>query len=257
MRVVSKDGTPIAYTREGGGPALVLVGGALDDGSENAPLAPALAAHFTVYNYARRGRGGSGDTPPYAVEREIEDLAALIAEAGEAAHLYGVSSGGMFALEAAAAGVPVAKLALYEVPYDPSPDSGARYDEYRERLAEALRAGRRDAALALFMRVAGSSDAEIEGARRSPYWAGLEELAPTLAYDAALYGPPPVDRLAAVTQPVLVATGGGSEFFEHAADAVAALLPNGVRQTLAHQGHVADPAVVAPALRQFLLDGPR
>jgi pimeloyl-ACP methyl ester carboxylesterase len=254
MRVSSKDGTPIAYERAGSGPAVILVGGALDDGTENAPLVPALAAHFTVYNYARRGRGDSGDTPPYAVEREIEDLAALVAEAGAPAHLYGVSSGGMFALEAAAAGLPVAKLALYEVPYDPSPDAAPRYDEYREDLAAALAAGRRGDALALFMRLAGSSDADIEGARSSPYWPALERLAPTLAYDAALYGPPPADRLAAVTQPTLVAAGGGNEFFEYAADALAALLPNGGRESFAGQGHVADPSVVAPALRRFFED---
>jgi len=254
MIVTSKDGTPIAYEREGRGPAVILVGGALDDGAENAPLVPALAARFTVYNYARRGRGGSGDTPPYAVERELEDLAALIAQAGEPAHLYGVSSGGMFALEAAAAGLPVARLALYEVPYDPSPDAGPRYDDYRERLAEALAGGRRDEALALFMRLAGSSDADIEGARSSPYWDGLEALAPTLAYDAALYGPPPAARLAEFRQPALVVTGDGNEFFGYAADAVADLLPNAVRRTLAGQGHVADPAVVAPVLADFFGD---
>ncbi|MGN9909816.1 alpha/beta fold hydrolase [Phytohabitans sp. LJ34] len=254
MIVVSKDGTRIAYERAGSGPAVILVGGALDDGAENAPLVPALAGRFTVYNYARRGRGGSGDTPPYAVGREVEDLGALIAVAGEPVRLYGVSSGGMFALEAAAAGLPVAKLALYEVPYDPSPGAAARYDEYRARLAEALGGGRRDEALALFMRLAGSSDADVEGARRSPYWSGLEALAPTLAYDAALYGPPPAARLAAVTQPTLVATGGGDEFFGYAADAVAALLPNGVRATFAGQGHVADPAAVAPALVEFFGD---
>jgi pimeloyl-ACP methyl ester carboxylesterase len=256
MRVVSKDGTPIAYERQGTGPAVVLVGGGLDDGSENAPLVPALATHFTVYNYARRGRGASGDTPPYAVEREIEDIAALVAEAGPPVHLYGVSSGGMFALEAAAAGLPIAKLALYEVPYDPSPDSAPRYDEYREHLAAALAEGRRGDALALFMRLAGSSDADIEGARGSPYWPGLETLAPTLAYDAALYGPPPAERLATVTQPALVATGGANDFFRLAADAVAALLPGGVRQTFAGQGHVAAAEVVAPALRRFFLEGP-
>ncbi|BCB76281.1 alpha/beta hydrolase [Phytohabitans flavus] len=253
MRVASKDGTPIEYTREGSGPAVILVGGALDDGAENAALVPALATDFTVVNYARRGRGGSGDTPPYAVEREIEDLAALIAEAAEPAHLYGVSSGGMFALEAAAAGLPVARLALYEVPYDPSPGAAPRYDEYRERLAEALGAGRRDEALALFMRLAGSSDDDIEGARTSPYWSALEALAPTLAYDAVLYGPPPAERLATVTQPTLVATGGANEFFGYAADAVAALLPSAVRETFGGQGHVADPKVVAQALRRFYL----
>src|ERR671916_622236 len=133
--VTSKDGTLIAYDRQGGGPAVVLVGGGLDDGSENAPLATELAEHFAVYNYARRGRGDSGDTPPYAVEREIEDIEALVAEAGGSAHLYGVSSGGMFALEAAAAGLAIDRLAVYEVPYDTSDDAPRRY---RERLGAAL-----------------------------------------------------------------------------------------------------------------------
>jgi pimeloyl-ACP methyl ester carboxylesterase len=100
-RVTSKDGTSIAYERQGSGPAVILVTGGLDDGSENAPLAAELAEHFSVYNYNRRGRGDSGDTPPYAVEREIEDIEALVAEAGGSAHLYGVSTGGALALEAA------------------------------------------------------------------------------------------------------------------------------------------------------------
>jgi pimeloyl-ACP methyl ester carboxylesterase len=92
--VMSRDGTSIAFERAGAGPALVLVGGSLDDGSENAPLAAELARTFTVVNYARRGRGASGDTPPYAVDREIEDLSALVADAGGRAHVVGVSSGG-------------------------------------------------------------------------------------------------------------------------------------------------------------------
>ncbi|WP_328414807.1 alpha/beta hydrolase [Micromonospora sp. NBC_00389] len=251
MKVISKDGTSIVYERQGTGPALVLVGGGLDDGSENAPLVPALAEHFTVYNYARRGRAGSGDTAPYAVQREIEDIAALIAEAGPPVFVYGVSSGGMFALEAAAAGLPIDKLAVYDVPYDPDPDSAPHYDEYRQRLAVALAADRRGDAVALFMRLAGSSETDLESARQSPYWPGLETLAPTLANDAALYGPPPADRLATVTQPALIATGEHNGFFAPAADAVAALLPNAVRQTFAGQGHVASPAVVAPALHRF------
>jgi pimeloyl-ACP methyl ester carboxylesterase len=253
MKVKSKDGTSIEYQRQGSGPALILVGGGLDDGSENAPLVPALSAHFTVYNFARRGRAGSGDTQPYAVEREIEDIAALIAESGQLAHLYGVSSGGMFALEAAAAGLPIARLAVYEVPYDPSPDSMPRYDEYREHLAAALAADRQGDAVALFMELAGSSQDDISEARSSPYWPGLEALAPTLAYDAALYGPPPAGRLRTITQPVLVATGDGNEFFGFAADAVAACLPHATRETFAGQGHVADPATVARALQRFLL----
>src|SRR5215217_3359647 len=116
FRVTSNDGTTIAYDRKGSGPAVVLLGGAQDDGAENAPLIPALAEHFTVYNYARRGRGASGFTEPYAVEREIEDLDALIAEAGGSAHVFGASSGGALALEAAAAGSAIDTIAVWEVP---------------------------------------------------------------------------------------------------------------------------------------------
>jgi pimeloyl-ACP methyl ester carboxylesterase len=168
-RVNSKDGTSIAYDRQGEDPAVILVGGALDDGSENAPLATELAERFTVYNYARRGRGESGDTAPYAVQRELEDIAALIAVAGGSAHLYGVSSGGMFALEAAAAGLRIERLAVYEVPYDTSDNAPQRYCEYTKELDTALVDGRRGDAVALFMQLAGSSPAEIEAARNSPY----------------------------------------------------------------------------------------
>ena len=122
-RVTSKDGTPIAYERIGSGPTVILVGGGLVDPAtgragrwENAPLATALGERFTVYNYDRRGRGDSGDTLPYAVERELEDIEALIAEAGGPAHLYGVSSGSALGLEAAAAGIAIDTLAVYEVP---------------------------------------------------------------------------------------------------------------------------------------------
>jgi pimeloyl-ACP methyl ester carboxylesterase len=251
-QVTSRDGTPIAYHRQGAGPPVILVGGGLDDGSENAPLAIELAARFTVYNYARRGRGESGDTQPYAVERELEDLEALIGQAGGFAHVHGVSSGGMFALEAAAAGLAIQRLAVYEVPYDVAPDASQRNQAYREQLRAALAEGRRGDAVELFMRLAGSSDEDIAGARSSPYWPGLEALAHTLAYDAACYGPPPVDRLATVTQPTLVLTGGGVEFFELAADAVAAAIPSAERAVLEGQGHMADPKSVATALERFL-----
>jgi Alpha/beta hydrolase family len=203
LHVTSKDGTAIAHDRRGDGPAVVLVGGALDDGSENAPLAQVLAEWFTVYNYARRGRGESGDTPPYAVEREIEDIEALVAEAGGSAHLYGVSSGGALALQAAAAGVPADRLAVYEIPLGwPTPADAERF---RALLAE----GRRGDMLELFMRTAGSFDEAIAGARSSPVWPGMEALAQTLAYDAACMGNghPPIDRFAKVTRPTLVTTG--------------------------------------------------
>jgi pimeloyl-ACP methyl ester carboxylesterase len=257
LRVTSRDGTPIAYDRQGDGPAVVLVGGALDDGSENAPLAQVLAERFTVYNYARRGRGESGDTPPYTVEREIEDIGALIGAAGGSAHLYGVSSGGALALQAAAAGVPADRLAVYEVPLGwPTPADA-------ERFPALLAEGRRGDMLELFMRTAGSSDEAIAGARNSPMWPGMEALAHTLAYDAACMGNghPPTDRFAKVTRPTLVTTGGtradpympalAPDFFERGADTIAASIPGAERATFEGQGHVADPNVVAPRLGRF------
>ena len=161
-----------------------------------------------MYNFARRGRSDSGDTSPYAVQREIDDIAALIAEAGGSAHLFGASSGGMFALEAAAAGLPIGRVAVYEVPYDAADDALQRARHYRAQLRVALVEGRRADAVGLFMRLAGSSEKDIADAVNSPYWSGLKDLAYTLAYDAALYGPPPTNRLARITQPVLIATGG-------------------------------------------------
>jgi alpha-beta hydrolase superfamily lysophospholipase len=262
-RVRSKDGTSIAYDRQGDGPAVILVGGALDDGSENAPLATELADRFTVYNYARRGRGDSGDTPPYEVEREIEDLAALIAATGGSACLYGVSSGGALALEATAAGLPVDSLAVYEVPYILS-DEGPHWHRGDGQKAAALVAeGRRGDALELFMRTVGSPDELVARARSSPFWPDLEALAHTLVYDAACVGdgPPPTARLATITRPTLVATGGArsdpnvsgqpADFFDRAADAIAASIPQAERRTFAGQGHVADPKTVAPVLARF------
>ena len=262
-RVTSKDGTSIAYERSGTGPAIILVGGGLDDGSENAALVPELARHFSVYNYARRGRGDSGDTLPYAVEREIEDIDALISEAGGSAHLFGASSGGALALEAAAAGLAIGRIAVYEVPYMSNDTAAQHWSEYVDKLTAALADGRRADAIELFMRLAGSSDEDIAGARDSSFWPGLETLATTLAYDAACLGDgrPPVTRLVTITQPTLVATGGTPDphtkglqpgFFDEAADAIAATLPKAGRRIIEAQTHVADPRVLASVLEQFL-----
>lgn len=261
--VRSKDGTSIAYERCGRGPAVILVGGGLDDGTENAPLAVALAEHFTVYNYARRGRGGSGDAGTPDLAREIDDLDALIADAGGTAHLYGVSSGGALALEAAAAGSPVDRIAVYEVPYNVTdPDWPRQWRDYVDRLAAALAAGRRGDAVELFMRVTGSSDADLATLRGSPFWPALEAQAHTLAHDAAALGDgrPPAQRLANVRQPTLVLTGddrpaGAAKWvaaLDDAADAIAASLPHAERRTLEGQGHVADPRAVVPVLERFL-----
>jgi hypothetical protein len=262
-RVTSKDGTSIAYHRQGNGPAVILVGGGLDDGTENAPLVPVLAEHFTVYNYARRGRGASGDTPPYAVEREIEDLDALIATAGGSAHLYGASSGGALALEAAAAGCAVDKIAAYEVPYAIGDDVRPRFERYVAETLQAYAEGRPDHVLELFMRVTGASDEDIAAGKDSPYWAPSVALAHTLVHDSVFQDGYrlPADRLALVTQPVLVITGGPvtapymaglpADFFDRAAAAIRAAVPHAQRRTLEGQGHVVDPGAIAPLLTTF------
>ena len=261
-RVRSKDGTSIDYERQGSGPAVVLVGGGLADRSENAPLTEELARYFTVYNYDRRGRGLSGDTLPYALVREIEDLEALIAEAGSPVHLYGVSSGGALVLEAAAAGLAVDRLGIYEVPYFLSDEMLKQWQEYVENLGALLAQGRRGEALALFMRLAGSTEEDIAAARGSTEWAASEGLVPTLMYDAACLvdGRPSVERFARISQPTLVATGAGLDstmqqlepgFFDEAADALVASMPHAERKVVPVTSHVADPLVVAPILHEF------
>jgi hypothetical protein len=259
--VTSADGTSVAYEHGGAGPAVILVGGGLDDGTENGPLVLELAARCTVVNYARRGRGGSGDTLPYAVEREIEDIDALIALLGGSACLYGVSSGGALALEAAAAGSSVERVAVYEVPYNVDDDWPSTWMDYRRRLQALLGEDRRGDAVELFMRVTETPEAAIAGARTSGFWPALEALAHTLAYDAACLGDgaPPRARLATIEQPTLVATGGPHPpdaarwitALDPAADAIAAILPHGERRRLDGQGHVADPKAIAPLLADF------
>ena len=259
--VTSRDGTAIAFERRGDGPAVVLVGGGLDDGTENAPLAAALASAHTVYNYSRRGRGRSGDTPPCAVAREIEDLQALVEEAGGSAHVYGTSSGGALALEAAAAGVAFDRIAVYEIPWNMAGDWPRRWGEYVARLRAALAEQRRGDAVELFLRVAGTGEDEIAAIRSSPYWEGTQELAHTLAYDAACLGDgrPPAGRLARITQPTLVATGAGHpldapawvQALDAAADEIAARVPHARRLRVDGQAHIVDAETVAPILARF------
>ena len=206
----------------GRAPSVVLVGGGLDDGAENEPLQRELARAFTVINYTRRGRGESGDIQPYAAAAEIDDLEAVIDVAGGRAHVLGVSTGGALALEAAAAGAGIDRLAVYEVPY-----YVPGWDEYVATINTLLAGDRRDEALEHFMRTAGSSDEAIAAAKASEHWPGLLKLAHTLAYDAACLGESrPPDG---VEQPVLVLSGSGDPFFEGAADAIAEALPNAER----------------------------
>jgi pimeloyl-ACP methyl ester carboxylesterase len=260
--VKSKDGTAIAYIRGGDGPAVVLVGGGLDDGSENATLIPTMADAFTVASYARRGRGDSGDTPPYSLEREIEDLAAVIQELGGPAHAFGASSGGALLLEAAAAGLSLDRIAVWEVPYAVGGEAVVGWQEYSAALREALARDDRDAALELFMRLAGSPQEMVNQVKQSEHWPIMRELAPTLAYDAACLGdgPPPADRLRRILQPTLVITGPGGEeamqemavdFMGNSADAIVAAMPAAERRRLTEGGHMVDPAVLGPVLTNW------
>ena len=258
--VTSRDGTRIAFDRLGTGPAVILVGGATMTRQGNAPLAEALAGDFTVLNYDRRGRGGSGDTLPYSLEREFEDVEALITAAGGSAHLYGISSGGALALEAAAAGLPIDRVAVYEVPYGLSEEQPRQQAEYVANLERAAQEGP-GARMEVFLRVVGADDDAIAATRNSDAWPGLVAVEHTLAYDAASMGTgqPPVDRLGKITIPTLVLTGapagehevGSAAFFDAAAEAIAAAVPSAEHRRIPGQTHAVDPQALAPMLSAF------
>lgn len=257
--VISSDGTPIAFDRSGVGQPLVLVGGALSDRTAGAELAALLAPRLTVFAYDRRGRRESGDTPPYTVEREVEDLQALIAEAGGSAFAFGHSSGAVLALEAAAGGAPIRKLALYEPPFIVDDTRPPLPEDYVARLEELLAAGERGEAVAYFMRVGpGVPEEMLAGMRSSPMWPEMEALAHTLPYDGRIMGdtmfgrPLPAERWASVAVPVLIADGGDSPPWQrNSARALAEALPNAEYRTLEGQTHGAAPEVLAPVLETF------
>jgi pimeloyl-ACP methyl ester carboxylesterase len=255
-QVISKDGTVLAYDRIGQGPAVVIVGGILGDRSQQAGLAHLLASHFTVYNFDRRGRGESGFTPPYAVEREVEDIAAMLEAAGGAAFVYGTSGCAVLSLEAAARGLSprMKKLALWEPPYIVDDSRPPVPQDYLEQLSRMLREGRRGDMVELFFTKAVGMSAEfVADMRRSPFWAAQEAFAPTLVYEAVLMGDfsLPKERIAKATAPTLVIDGGTIPWLSHSADAVADTLPNAQRYTIAGQPHnVADKAM-APVLAEY------
>ncbi len=258
-QVVSKDGTKIAYEKTGKGPPVIMVNGAMGyrefyGGRE---LAARLSKDFTVYIYDRRGRGESTDTLPYAVEREIEDIEALIDEAGGFAYLYGISSGAVLALRAAAKLGPtkVAKLALYEPPFNAGDDKAKRdFAEQRKRMDELLGAGKRGDAVAFFISGTGAPPEMIEGMKQSPEWQVMETVAHTLAYDYAVLGDGavPLDIAKAATMPTLVMDGGKSEAFMHeAAEVLGKAMPHAERKTLKNETHEVSPETLAPVLRAF------
>ncbi|HEY2795086.1 MAG TPA: alpha/beta hydrolase [Micromonosporaceae bacterium] len=254
--VTSADGTTIAYEIGGSGPTVILVDGAMCHraGGPLRPLAARLTGSFTVVTYDRRGRNESTDTLPYAVEREIEDLAALIDAVGGPVHLYGISSGGALVLRATAAGLPVSRIAVYEIPFVAADNEAMASGSYRRRLDEALAAGRRGDAVALFLEQVGMPAPMIENMRSGPGWPAMEAIAPTLAYDDSILGDArvPTGVTSQISIPALVADGGASpQMLRTAAKSVAEALPDARHVTLDGQTHDVDPDVIAPVLVDF------
>jgi pimeloyl-ACP methyl ester carboxylesterase len=257
--VTSKDTTSIAFDTTGQGTPLILVDGAICFRAFGPmkPLAELLSDPFTVYTYDRRGRGESTDTKPYAIEREIEDIEALIDEAGGSAYVYGISSGAALALRAARQ-LPhkMVKLALYEPPLmSASPEAIA---DYSARLKEFIAADRRDDAIELFMNHVGTPAEAIAGMRQSPVWGVFQSVAPTLVYDDTILGDRsiPVEIAAAITVPALVMDGGASPvFMRDAARTLAEAILKGQYRTLEGQTHEVAPDIMASTLIEYFAQG--
>jgi pimeloyl-ACP methyl ester carboxylesterase len=263
--VTSTDGTKIAFDKVGSGPAVILVNGAIayrrafnDRTLEQ--LAELLGSHFTVYNYDRRGRGESGDTLPFTKQREIEDIQALIEDAGGKAMVVGFSSGGAVTLETAAATPGITKVVVYEIPFIVDDGRQPVPDDYAEQLMKLGSEGKREEAVEYFAKHALGIPAEyIDGMKQDQAtWSGMSGVAHTIAYDAAFVGefmrgkPLPADYWTKVTVPVLIVHGGASDaWIGHAADALAKVLPNASRQTLEGQTHAVDPKMLAPVIIEF------
>jgi pimeloyl-ACP methyl ester carboxylesterase len=258
-KVLSKDGTEIGFDRIGSGLPVILVDGALcyRGMGKSAQLAELLAQHFTVFTYDRRGRGVSGDTAPYSVEREVEDIAALLSEAGGTAFVWGMSSGAALALEAATRLKGITRLALYEAPFIVD-DSRATTEGDWVRVGEAVAADRRSDAVKLFLKSVGVPAFFIALMRLMPMWSKLKSIAHTLPYDGAIVRdnqrgkPLPSNRWASITVPVLVMDGGKSPaWMRHGNQSLADALPNAQYRTLEGQTHMLKPKAHAPVLVAF------
>ena len=259
MRTSSRDGTAIAFQRRGEGAPIILVGGALSDLASADPLAALLCARFSVLTYDRRGRGESGDTPPYTVEREVEDLNAVLQAAGGSAMVFGHSSGGVLVLHAASRGLPITRLAVYEPPFIVDASRPPLPPDYAARITGLVSAGRRGEAVEYFLSAGPQAPAAaIAKMRLSPAWPRMEAMAHTVIYDSAIMG----DRMegrplapgawSSVTAPALVMDGGASPaWLRHAADAVSRELAGARRMTLEGQTHSFSAAAMAPVLEEF------
>jgi pimeloyl-ACP methyl ester carboxylesterase len=259
--VTSRDGTSIAYDKAGQGPAVILVDGAMCYRAYGPmpKLAPLLARHFTVFTYDRRGRGDSGNTKPYAAERELEDLEALIDEAGGSACVYGISSGAVLALDAAnALGDKVRKLALYEAPLIVDDSRLPLPEDFLLRLEALIAANRRSDAVKMFLKAVGMPAFLIPLMPFTPGWSKGTAVAHTLVHDFTLLRgcqrgtPLPAGRWSSVTVPTLVAVGGKSPaWMQRGNQAMADLLPQVQQRTLPGQTHMLKAEAIAPVLVEF------
>jgi pimeloyl-ACP methyl ester carboxylesterase len=256
--VTSADGTAIVFDQSGTGPAVILVQGALMDRRD--PVMPGLAAGlaqwFTVFSYDRRGHGASGDTPPYAVQRETEDLAALITAAGGSAAVFGGSSGAALALRAAARNPAISRLAVWEPPYHVDDSAPVLHADFADQLDRLVKAGRPGDAVERFMLEAAQIAPEaVAGMRTKPFWAAMAAGAQTLVYEALVMGPDnvlPAELLGAVTQPTLVLTGASSPaWIARAGEAVARVIPGASLRVLQGQAHNVAPDAIVPGLGEF------
>src|SRR5215207_2870061 len=240
--VTSKDGTPIAYWRSGEGPPLVVVHGTSADHDRWAPVLPAFEQHFTVCAVDRRGRGGSGDSDDYTIEREFEDMAAVVDSIGEPANLLGHSYGALCALEAAPLTRNVCKLVLYEPPMDVT-DEQINPPGVVDRLEALLEAGDRDGVVATMLReVARVPPEAVEYMRSLPAWQARVAAAHTIprelrAQEAYRFDPERFGDLGVAT--LLLIGGDSPATYEEAEKAVAEALPNCRIVVMAGQGHVA------------------
>ena len=258
-KIRSADGTSIAYQRVGNGPALILIGGAFCDHRARAaglPLSGGLADKLSVICYDRRGRGESGEVEPYAIAREVEDLAALIGAAGGSAHVYGHSSGAVLAIEGALAGLPISKLVLYEPPIVLAEGREPLPSDLVERLSELAQQGKRSEAAELFLSRAVAVPAPvIAHMKNGPVWPALEALAHTLQYDARLAQDPRgiIARAGLVKQPALVIDGERSPaWMRSGVKELARAMPSAQHVSMAGQTHDVDAKLLAPLLLDYL-----
>jgi pimeloyl-ACP methyl ester carboxylesterase len=258
--ITSKDGTRIAYERIGSGPPLILVDGALCYRASGParPLAALLADRFTVFFYDRRGRGESGDTLPYAIEREVEDLAAMVETAGGSPYVYGISSGAALALEAASRGLPIRKLALYESPCIVDGTHVPIPADFLRRLQAVVAAGRRGEAVKMFLRLVDLPSIALLMMPLMPAWSKLKAVAHTLPYDITIVqdnqrGQPfRAGRWSGATMPTLAMDGSRSPaWMRNGMRALAGMLPNAAFRTLDGQTHMVKAAALAPVLTEF------